>query len=158
MANTHMIGNTSYYLIKPETTFGVLNTSASANDIVLGQTVNMSLVPNIIERPTHTGAITDTTCNSVFVSSEASVTLEGAYSSDYVQLLSAYMQVPTIATGSAVTFGTGSTSFSIMHLDSENNTKCRYATGCTVKSITLSGAPKDYIKMSVEFVAKSVTD
>lgn len=157
MANTHMIGNTSYYLIKPETTFGVLHASASANDIVLGQTVNMDFVPNIIERPLHTGVITDTTCNSVFVSSEGTVTIQGAYSPDYIPLLAAYMQVPTIGEDGA-TFGTGSNSFSIMHLDSENNTKCRYATGCTVKSITLSGAPKDYIKMSVDLVAKNVTD
>jgi len=45
-----------------------------------------------------------------------------------------------------------------MHLDSENPTKCRYATGCTVKTITLSGAPKDYMKMKVDFVCKDLTD
>lgn len=153
-----MIGNTSFYLIKPEITFGVLNASASANDIVLGQSINFTLNPNIIDRPLHTGVITDTQCNSIYASSDTTVAIDGAFSGDYSPLLGAYLQNTFDNIGTAKTFSTSSKSFTIMHLDSQNATKCRYATGCTVKSINITGTAKDYMKMTVEFAGATMSD
>lgn len=150
----YMIGNTSVYTIYPETEFGVMPTTVSVAPLVIGQKVQMKLTPNIIDRQLHTGVITDTTCNKVYASAQGTVNIDGAWSYDYISLLKNYMQ----NSNSDGTFGTQTGSFTIVHYDANNSSKCRYAVGCTVKSINITAAPKDYVKMSVTMNAKSVSD
>lgn len=62
------------------------------------------------------------------------------------------MQVVT--SGTAASFGTTITSFSIVHMNPDNATKCKILKGCTVKGISISGTSQDYVKMSVSIDAK----
>lgn len=152
----HMTGNTSFYVIRKQNTFGTFPTTAS--NLVLGQNITMELVPNILDRPIHTGQIFDTTCNSVFASSEASIKFDGALSIDYLPFFESWFGTTITNETNIQVNPTGSVSLTIMQLNSQNPTKCRYATGCTVKSINITAAPKDYIKMTVELVGKSLSD
>ena len=152
----HMLGNTSFYVIRKQTVFGTFPTTAS--NLVLGQNITMELVPNILDRPLHTGTIFDTPCNTVLASSEVSIKIDGALSADYYPFFESWLGTTMAKNTDTAVNPTGSVSLTIMQLDSQNPTKCRYATGCTVKSINITAAPKDYIKMSIELVGKSLSD
>lgn len=151
-----MLGNTSYYVIRKQKTFGIFPTTAS--NLVLGQQISMELTPNIVERQLHTGNIFQTPCNNIYQSSEVSVKFDGAFSVDYYPFFQSWLG-NTMAAGATVNVNpTGSISLTIIQLDSQNPTKCRYATGCTVKSINLTGQNNDYIKMSVQLVGKELSE
>lgn len=151
-----MIGNTTVYTFYPETTYGVMPTTASAAiPLVIGQKVDMKKTLALTDRPLHTGTMFDTPCNTVNVGSEATVTIDGAYALSYQPFLRSYLQN---SGSSPLEVGTDQISYTVFQYDSKNPTKCRYATGCKVKSFNLSVTNKDYVKMSVELLAKDLTD
>lgn len=151
----HMIGNTTVYTFYPEATYGVMPVTVSVAPLVIGQKVDMKKTLALVDRPLHTGTMFDTPCNTVNVGSEASVTIDGAYSMEYQPFLRSYLQ----NTGSSpLEVGTDQLSFTVFQYDSRYPTKCRYATGCKVKSLNLSVTNKDYVKMSVELLGKDLTD
>lgn len=152
-----MLGNTTVYTIYPETTFAQTPTTASVAPLVIGQKVDMKLNYNTVDRPLHTGKLTDVQCNTVNTSAQGTVSLDGAFSLDYMPLFQSYLQ-NSGSLSSGQTFGSDEITYTIIQYDTNYPTMYRRANGCKVKSISINGTSKDYMKMSAQFVARTVTD
>ena len=157
MATNYMLGNTTVYTIYPESVFSTIPLTASVAPLVIGQKIDMKLNYSTVDRPLHTGQLTDVRCNTVQTSAQGTVTFDGAFSLDYIQLFQSYLQ-NSGSLGSGQTFSTDQVTYTIVQYDTKYPTMCRYATGCKVKSISLNGTSKDYMKMSAQFVARTVSD
>lgn len=152
-----MLGNTTVYTIYPETTFATTPVTASVKPLVVGQKIDMKLNYTTVDRPLHTGQLTDVRCNTVITSTQGTVTFDGAFTLDYLPLFNSYLQ-NSGSLSSGQTFGSDEVTYTIIQYDTNYPTMYRRANGCKVKSISLSGTSKDYMKMSAQFVANTVTD
>lgn len=150
---SYTLGNTSLYWIRPQATFGVFPVTSSGA-FVMGQTINFNQTANIIDRPYKTGKSVDTICNKIKVSSQAQVTIDTAVTVQLWKFMQSYLQ--NQAVDGLVQNGGTQSSFTIMHINTALPNYVRYATGCTVTNINITGQPQNYAKATITLKGKQI--